>query len=291
MQRKTINHSKFKNSGILFELLVRQMTSDVLGGKKVSPASSILTKYFNPLTELGKELQLYRTFFETSNLSEVKADKYVDMIVEQRVKLNNKKLAQEKYTLIKEIKNNYDLKEFLSCRIPAYKIHASIFKTFETQTASDTDNIMNIREVLNARLELIEHLSSPVKKEKSGFDNSVITDFKNQDQDIRAISYSILIKKFNEKYSHLNDDQKSLLREYINTMGNSSALLNYMKDRIPLLKTEIQERMKVLTNKVVKVKINEVLKVLDTLGKKNVIRDNEVTALMIAYELKKEISR
>ena len=57
-------HNKIKNTGILFELLTRQITVDILNNKKNSSAIKILKKFFNENTELGKENQLYKVLVE-----------------------------------------------------------------------------------------------------------------------------------------------------------------------------------------------------------------------------------
>ena len=74
-----IKHSKYKNTGILFELLVRQTTSDLLNNQD-SKAVKILKKYFTN-TELGKEYGLYSAFSTSPKLSEGKAEILVSTLV------------------------------------------------------------------------------------------------------------------------------------------------------------------------------------------------------------------
>ena len=76
-----IKHSKFKNTGILFEILVKKITGDTLSGK-TSPAIKIIKEYFVN-TELGKEYKLYETVFNDKNLSEGKASLILSTILEQ----------------------------------------------------------------------------------------------------------------------------------------------------------------------------------------------------------------
>jgi len=56
---KKIKHSKFKNTGFIFELLVRQITSEIMSANK-SVAEKILKEHFNSKKELSKELKLYQ---------------------------------------------------------------------------------------------------------------------------------------------------------------------------------------------------------------------------------------
>ena len=92
----SIKHSKYKNTGILFELLTRQITSDILSGRKEPKAIPILETYFNRNKELGKELVLYLSFFNGKKLTETKALDYINILSEQRKKLDNRKLKLEK---------------------------------------------------------------------------------------------------------------------------------------------------------------------------------------------------
>jgi hypothetical protein len=57
---KNLKHSKFKNTGVLFELLVRQVASDTLNNND-SKAIPLIKKYFAKSNELAKELNLYQT--------------------------------------------------------------------------------------------------------------------------------------------------------------------------------------------------------------------------------------
>ena len=105
-----IKHSKFKNTGILFELLVRQITTDTLSNKN-SEALGILKKYFSK-TELGREYKLYESLIKRTNLTEGKANLVIDTVLESAKQLNRSALKRQKYNLIKEIKNHYDLEQF-----------------------------------------------------------------------------------------------------------------------------------------------------------------------------------
>lgn len=286
-----IQNKKWRCTGVLFELLIRQITADTLAGNQISEALNILKKYFNTSTELGKEQQLYHAFFESGKLTEGKAIHFVDLILEQRRKLNEKKLAQEKYELIKEIKNSYDLKDFLSARIPNYVIHASIYKTFAANIMKeDRSNIVNISELATAKFTLVEHLLGTTKKKTAQKEDALIREYREQTEDLRLLSYKICVDRFNDKYSDLNDKQKNLLREYIENVTNSNSLLSYVKKQIPIMKSEFSKIIKKNNDPVMSIKLHEVSSQLDKIGQKNIVRDNEITAMMIALELLKEVA-
>jgi hypothetical protein len=287
--RPSTVHKKWRNTGILFELLVRQVTSDTLAGRSVSEALNIMKKYFHASTELGKEVQLYRAFFETKALTETKAIHFIDLVVQKRNKLDERKLAKEKYELIKEIKAHYPLKEFLASKIPNYTMNASIYKTFLSEALkNDEFGIANIQEVATARFTLIEQLTGKVAKKALREDSAELEEFRQQSEELRMLSYKIVIDKFNDKYSALNDKQKALLREYINNVTNTAGLTDYVRKEVPVVRAALLEHART-TDKVTSIKLNEVASQLKGFGSSSIIKDSEVTALMIAYELLKEL--
>ena len=149
MSSKT-KHSKIRNTGILFELLTRQITVDVLNNDKKGSAAKILKEFFNKKTQLGKEYELYRVLTVENYTSEIKANHLVDAVVKAHQKINSSQLKREKYNLIKKIKENYDVNDFFMARIPNYKVNASIFKLFnsnyDNNPASKTENLFTIVE-------------------------------------------------------------------------------------------------------------------------------------------------
>lgn len=288
MKSITISNSKYKNTGVLFELLVRQVTSETLTGKD-SPALDIMKKYFNKGTEMGKELQLYRVFFDSQKpLSETKALDFIDLIINQRKKLDERKLANEKFNLIREVKENYELSEFLSCKIPSYTLHASIYKTFLNEAVRNKDfTILNIRDVATARFTLVEHL---VTKKRSTAEASIFESFRKESEETRLLAHKLAVDKFNDRYANLNEKQKLLLREFINNVSTSNSLLKYIRNEIPIIKNELMNGAKKSKDKVTAIKLTEVAHQLNTIGTNSVIKDSEITALMIAYEIIKEAS-
>lgn len=286
MASKNVSHSKVKNSGLLFELLVRQVTVDTMNNVPSSPAVNMVKKYFSPTTELGKELQLYRAFFEMGRLTESKAIQFVDLVNNQRRKLNEEKLIREKYNLVKDIKEHYDINKFMSAKIPSYKIYASIYKTFLAECGDFA--IQNISEVVTSRFTLVEHLVKDKKSRVTKGEDAIIESLKNQPEDIRLLTQKLMIDKFNEKYSNLNLKQKRLLREYIHSSASDNTLLEYVKTEIPLMIKSISTSSKLL-DKVEKIKLNEVATQLGTIAKKPRIKEQELSALLVAYQIIDEL--
>ena len=284
----SIKHSKYKNTGILFELLTRQITSDILSGKKGPKAIPILEKYFNRNEELGKELVLYLSFFNGKKLTETKALDYINIVAEQRKKLDNRKLKLEKYNLVKEIKENYDLRQFLFNRVPSYKIYASIYKSFECAVQGYTYE--NVRELSSAKYTLVEYLCGETENKNIVIESEVVNTLREQEEDLRLLTYRLILEKFNKKYKKLNENQKNLLREFLNKGTDTSHILQLAKNEAKTLSNSIDKKIEHVQNKVQKIKLTEIKNQLNNFESLKYIKNNHLTALMIGYELDSQLN-
>lgn len=282
MNRK---HVKIRNTGILFELLVRRIANDVLNGNPDSFAIKLIREYFHPKSELGKELQLYRVFFNTPILTEAKAFDTIDLLVKQRTKLNEKLLTTQKFTLIKEIKDNCDLKQFLMGRVPSYKVYASIYQLFEHTNLE----INEIEDTLKCKFLVVEHLKGQLKEEPIIKENSYVDTLREQDKEIRYLSHKLLLEKFNEKYSIFNEKQKHLLREYINKGASDDNFKQFVIAETKNLIHIIQQNLKKIKHDVTRIKLVEVMTQLQNIQTKVTIKENHITALLIAHQIVDEI--
>jgi hypothetical protein len=287
--KSSIKHSKIKNTGILFELLVRQITADVMENKQDGLAVQLMREFFSSKKELGKELMLYRSFFNVQRLSEQKAFQFLNLINEQRKQLDQRKLDLEKYRLVKEIKNHFDLKEFFSARIPSYKVYASIYKNFDAAVNGMT-NVFLVEELANSQFTLVEHLSGKTANKQVRENNELATIIRGQDEHIRYLTYKILIERFNEKYKGLDEAQRNLLKEYIYNASNTSKLKSYTQMESRKLAKNIAQRASKITDKVVRIKLAEVVSQLQKVEKAPTIKENHMTAMLIGYEILKELA-
>jgi hypothetical protein len=279
-----IKHSKYKNTGILFELLVRQITADTLSGAENSPAVSILKKYFTK-TELGREYRLYESFFKHINTTEAKADMVVSTIVESSKHLNRSILRRQKYNLIKEIKNHYNLEEFFKTKLPNYKAQAAIFTLLEVY---NSENLSNPNQIIENKTVLLEYLTNSNINKQEVKDN-ILEEFKNQDKDIRVLAYRVLLEKFNDKYADLNSNQKLVLKEFINSVDNTPKLREFYNTKITELKNTLLTLNKKVTNKAIQIKVNEVVNILPSLGKTDKVNDDHLINLLQHYQLVEEL--
>jgi hypothetical protein len=283
---KKIKHSKFKNTGVLFELLVRQITLEVLNGDKTENAKNIVREFFGTNTELNKELRLYDILLKEKYSSETKADRLVETVCDAHTKLNQLKLSKEKFNLIKEVSAKFDIEQFLSSPITNYKVLASIYKVFESKRESNYD----IKDIFNSKITLIENITSkPSQKLQPTEDKKLIETYKQQDKDLRLLTYKILVETFNKKYTNLNDSQKNLLKEYINNITNTTKFKDYVGIELPKIVSELKSIKTKVQDKVTTIKLSETISVLEKMKMGKTVSDSQVSSIMLSYELIKEL--
>jgi hypothetical protein len=282
---KRVKHSKFKNTGILFELLVRQITLEVLNGDTTEKAKEIVREFFSPRTELNKELRLYDLLIKEKYNSETRAEKFIDTVNEAHNKIDQSKLNREKYNLIKKINESFNMDEFLSSPISNYKVLASIYKVFESKRYDSYD----IKDVFNSKITLIENITSKPATISEKKKDTLVENYKKQDKDLRLLTYKILVETFNKKYSNLDENQKSLLKEYINNLTNTTGFKAYVENEIPKIVKELKSIQSKIGDKVTKIKLSETISVLSKTKVGKSVSDNHVSSLMMSYELIKEL--
>jgi hypothetical protein len=283
---KKIKHSKFKNTGFIFELLVRQITAEVMSSSK-SIAEKLLKEHFNSKQELSKELKLYQYLINEKYNSESKAEQFINTILEARKKIDEKKLTKEKYNLIKEIKETYDLDEFIKSPISNYKTLASIYKIFETVV---TDTQYEPTDIVSARFTIAENIiNSSIQNKDVKLKDAVLEEYRKQDDDLRAVSYKLLVESFNNKYSNLTNDQKGLLREYINNINNTGKLSEYVSNEVTKLVDGLKEVGSKISDKVTKIKLAETITNIRKIKSVKKIKEQHLSAMMMTYELLKEL--
>jgi len=281
MKYKKLKHSKFKNTGVLFELLVRQITSDTLNGVKKSPAIKILETHFNSKTNIRKEIQMYHTLQNQKFNTEDKANRFIDAVIREYAKINRTALRKEKYNLIKEIKQNYNLEAFFKTKISNYKMNASIAKTLDKDYVNPADKVRSRYTII----ESITGKSSEVGKQKA----TVLKEFSQGDKDLRILSYNILLEKFNAKYGKLSISQKRLLKEYINNVSNTERLKKYADSEVIKLANSLSKCETKVNDKIVKIKIAEVKTQLLKIQGEKKLKDLHLVSLLRSYDLIKEL--
>ena len=281
---RKVKHNKIRNTGLLFEFLLRQITSDVLN-KDNGQAVKIVKEKFNENTELGKELALYNVLITKKFKSDTKADYFINEVMKARNDLNNSVLRRERYNLIKEIQSNYNLQKFMSSKVPNYKTYASIYTLFEYNKSLSPD------QKTESFFNIVEHVTTDEKSIKLSETVKTLPD----DEDLRILTYKTLLEKFNQKYTKLSGAQKNLLREYINNISNTNSLKDTLKEIVKGLKKDLKQHSKNLKDEVVKIKMTEALKSINKFcgidDKSDVVKDEYVVQTMRYLELLKELKK
>jgi len=278
-----VKHSKYKNTGILFELLIRQITTDTLDGKD-SPATDILKKYFVK-SELGREYKLYETLLKKISLTETKANIVIGTLTDSSKALNRGVIKRQKYNLISEIQKHYDLNEFFGHKLPNYKVHAAFYTLLEIVNSPQT---VDHDQTIDNKVTILEHLTAAQIK-PSVVKDEVMDEFNKSDKDVRFLAYKMVLENFNVKYDTLHQNQKSILKEYITSVDNTTRLKEFYTSKINEIKEELLTLNNKTKNKVTKIKINEIISIITPLAKNAKITDNDLVDLLHYYDLIKEL--
>jgi len=278
-----VKHSKYKNTGILFELLVRQITTDTLDGKD-SPAKDILKKYFVK-SELGREYKLYETLLKRTSLTEGKANVVVDTLIESSKTLNRGAIKRQKYNLISEIQKHYDLNEFFNHKLPNYKMFAAFYTLTEIANAQHT---IDPDQAINNKVTILEHLTA-AKIAESKVRDEVMGEFEKADKDVRFLAYKMVLESFNTKYNDLHPRQKEILKEFITSVDNKPRLKEFYTAKVVEIKEELAALNAKTKNEVTKIKINEIINIIQVPAKTAKITDNDLVDLLQYYDLINEL--
>ena len=278
-----LKHNKFKNTGILFELLTRQITADIMSNKE-SVAVDIVKRYFSR-GEIAKEYKLYQTLTKVASLSEAKAETVINSTIKLSERINRTALRKEKYNLIKEIKENYDLEEFFKAKIHNYKAHAAIYNLIEAHVSLE---FIDPSFVVDNKVTLLESLTKQ-EIDKDKIENQVMLEYANQDKATRALISKIMIEKFNEKYSNLLPEQRDVLRTYINNISNTVSLREYVNNSFETIKTTLTELKDKVADQRTQIKLNELVSIIKPIEKTDSVKDEDILNLLQFHELVHEI--
>ena len=277
-----VKHSKYKNTGILFELLVRQITNDTLEGKD-SPARDLLQKYFVK-SELGREYKLYETLLKNTALTEAKASLIISTLVESSKTLNRGALKRQKYNLISELQKHYDLNKFFNHKLPNYKSYAAFYTLLELNNSEKP----NADQLIQNKVTILEHLTvAPISENKVKDD--VMEEINKADKDVKLLTYKIMMEKFNGKYENLSDNQKSILKEYINSIDNTARLKEFYIEKTKEIKNNLKALNEKTDNKVTKIKIDEVVSMIKVPSKTTKLRNSDLVDLLQYCDLVNEL--
>ena len=279
-----VKHSKYKNTGLIFELLVKQIASDTLS-KKDSPAVSVLKKFYAGKSSLAKEYKLYEFISKNSNVSPLRAEAILSTITEISRKLDQAAIKKQKYELIAEIKNHYNVDEFFAIQVRDYKALAALYCLLETQ--NNAENV-DPSSLIENKTTILEHLTSKAQNEDDVKD-TLIEEYSKYDKDLRLLTFKILLEKFNDNYKDLLPEQKNILKEFITSVNSTTRLRTIVNEELQKIATKVVELSQKVSDKVIKIKLEEVKKAIKPVSNKEKIGDNHLVNLMQYYELVHEL--
>jgi len=276
---KKLRHNKLRNTGLLFEILSKNVMYEVISENQKQIALSLIKKHFNSKSEMLKELMLYQCLSkETKNDS----SELLNLTLESRKSLDIDRLESEKYELIKDIRRKYDLKTFFETRTANYKLCASVFKLFEHASVTNPD------EYLSAKKLVLESLSGSKKDEV--LEEQVEKEWREQDKDTRTLGFKIVVQKFNEKYRTLSNRQKTMLSRYINEDTSTPEFKNYIMKEVGYVTAKLTSLLESVTDPITKIKLTETLTLTENIISAKQIKDEHLSSMLKYFELIEELS-
>ena len=280
-----IKHSKYRNTGLIFELLVKQIASDTLNNRD-SAAVSIIKNHFTGKTSLVREFKLYEFILKNRQVSQVKAETILSTITEISRKLDQSTLKKQKYNLISDIKETYNLEEFFAIQTPEYKALASLYCLLEAQ---NNDALLDPQYLVNYKSTLLEHLTTQ-KQNADNVKDTLIEEYSKYDKDLKLLTFKILLEKFNDTYKDLLPEQKNILKEFITSVNSQTRLRKLVNEELMNILSLVNKLSSKVKNKVVKIKLDEVTKAIKPLSNTEKITDNHLVNLMQYYDLANELN-
>lgn len=279
-----IKHSKYKNTGLIFELLVKQIAADTLS-RKDSPAVKIMKKFYTGKTSLVREFKLYEYILKNKGVPQNKGEAIISTIIEISNKLDRNAIKKQQYELIAEIKQAYDIEEFFSMKVRDYKALAAMYCLMEAQNANDLSDPQTL---VDNKMTILEHLTSKKQKQENVRD-ALVEEYSKYDKDVRLLTYKILLEKFNGEYDNFLPEQKAILREFISASDSQVKLRNMINEELEKISNRVASLKEKVQDAVVKIKLDEVHKNIQPLDKKTRIEDNHIVNLLQYYELVNEL--
>ena len=279
-----IKHSKFRNTGLIFELLVKQIAADTLNGSD-SPAVDVIKKFYSDKSSLAKEYKLYEFIVKNKNVSQSKAEAIVSTITEVSRRLDIKSLKTQKYELISEIKKHYNVDEFFGMQVRDYKPLAALYCLLEAQ---NNDNLINPQVLIDNKTTILEHLTSAPQNEEEVKD-TLIEEYSKYDKDLKLLTFKLLLEKFNDKYKDLLPEQKNILKEFITSVNSQSRLRSLVNEEMNKIASAVRNLSSKVKDEVIKIKLDEASKNIKPLSNKDKIKDSHLVNLMQYYDLVNEL--
>lgn len=272
-----LKHNKKRNTAFVYEALVRELTKSVVKNNKNKQIKivSIMKEHFAKDTELSKELDLYKSVYETKDIEKRLAEKIVLEAKARYSNLDRTGVFREQSALINKINKTLS-KNLFNNFVPNYKNLATIYSIFQ-ETLPVKDRVLLEENIIN---QMSSSVDSPEETQQMPIDNIV---------------YNTFVSKFNEEYSGmLSENQKTLLGKYIASFSdNGLELKYYLNEEVGTLKRELkkcQEEPAVSESPILKEKIDKVYSILESYKDKEIDTDF-IEIVLKTQELVEEITK
>lgn len=281
-----VKHSKYKNTGLIFELLVKQIAADTLS-RKDSPAVKIIKKFYTGNTSLVKEFKLYDFVIKNKGVGSRKAESIITTIVELSRKIDATSLKKQKYELIKELKSHYNLEDFFTIKVANYKPLAAMYCLLEAQNMPD---LVDPKVFVDNKTTLLEHFLQ-TKSSQVDAKDTLIEEYSKYDKDLRLLTYKILLEKFNDRYKDLLPEQKDILKEFIVSVNSSTKLRTLVNEELQKIQKQITTLRGKVSDSIVQIKLDEVFKSITPVKNTDKVTDSHLVSLMQYYDLIAELRK
>lgn len=263
-----LKHNKKRNTAFVYEALVRELTESVVKNNKnkQNKIVSIIKDHFTTDSVLKRELDLYKSIYETRHIEKTTAEKIVGQVKYEHNSLDKRKLFQEQSALINKINRTLSSKLYNNF-VPNYKTIASVYSIFQ--------DALPVKDRVLLEENIVEQMSSSLDTERQ------------EQVPIDSLVYGSFVKSFNEEYSNtLSESQKTLLTKYISSFSDNALELKvYLNEEIGKIKDTLKKLRK---KEIFKEKINKVYDIIDDTKNKPI--DTETLEIVLnAQHLIEEI--
>ena len=267
-----IKHNKKRNTAFVYEALIKEATNAIIKNdiERKDKIVKIIKQYFEPFSALKKDLDCYRSLYETRGATKETSEKIMKEVKLSKRLIDPEGLFKQQSSLIKDI--NKDLgPETFNNFVPNYKTLATISQMFGEASPKQQIVLEN---------QMIEFMVSKEQEQKEMVP-------------IDNIVYNSFVKKFNEKYGDdLLKEQKQLLMHYITSfVDNSIELKMFLNEEIGRLKHKLKEAkntQEIKSDESMMEKTDNVISKLDSYSKETVSETLLLTVLK-TQKLVKEI--
>lgn len=272
-------HSKLKNTGVLYELLTRQVAVDIINSKP-PVALNLIKRFFNKNSELAKEYSIYQSIINNRGLDATKSSVLLESIKDSYSSINTKKIQEEKYRLIEEINKSYD-NNFWSARVDSYKLHASVFHLLESINGSQFSDPLKLAE---SKLTIMEHLMET--KEKTEID-TILEDYRKYNDVQRKYIFQQMSSHVQKRLANMNTAQRNFMLDYM-TFGTGVKMTAIINENIDRLKKQLLEHS-YSADDPTRVKLKEVVHQLNHI-KSNRANDADIIRILEHMDLVDELN-